>query len=120
MAFMNLDLGAANLAFTEAAGKKEWEPSDPRLVPSFTPEAIARYSSALRDVVRAFLQYEHKERPSSKALLNPLRHYTGLAPGFRDLARGARFGTRQVIPTGLALSDGLPANRYALGMAMPA
>jgi serine/threonine protein kinase len=117
MAFMNLDFSTGLLAFTEAANKNK---SDPRLVPSFTPEAMARYSSVLRDMVRACVQYEQKKRPGFRALLDASRNHTGLAPRFRDLAHGARFGTRHSIPAGLTLLSGLPTDKYALGMAMPA
>jgi len=115
MALMNLDGGAGYLEFREAAEDE----LDPSLVPDFMPAAIAQYSTPLRNMVRACLQYRQDDRPSFKSLLGSLEIHTGLDLGRGDRARGARSGTRDALPAGLTLLDGLPANRYALGMAMP-
>lgn len=116
MALMNLTVNAGHPQFREAATDE----SHPALVPAFTPAAIAEYSSELRKMVQACMQFKQDDRPDFASLLASLRHYTGLAPGYRDRALGARFGTKDDLPAGLTLLDGLPANDYALGMAMPA
>jgi serine/threonine protein kinase len=105
IALMNLNVAAGHLEFQQAATDE----LDPLLVPAFTPTAIAEYSSELRRMVQGCVQYRQHDRPSFTTLLASLRHYTGLAPGYRDRALGARFGTRHA----------LPANNFALGMAMP-
>ena len=115
MALMNLTVNAGRLQFLEAATHE----SHPARVPAFTPAAVAEYSSELRQMVQACVQFRQDDRPDFTSLLASLRHYTGLAPGYRDRALGARFGTRDALPAGLTLLDGLPANNYALGMAMP-
>lgn len=115
MALMNLNVAAGNLQFQQA----ETDESDPSLVPAFTPDAIAAYSPELRRMVQGCVQYRQEDRPSFTSLLASLRHYTGLAPGYRDRALGARFGTRNALPAGLTLLAGLPTNNYALGMTMP-
>ncbi|GAB7322247.1 hypothetical protein MBLNU13_g03239t3 [Cladosporium sp. NU13] len=115
MALMNLNVHAGHLQFLQAATDE----SLPALVPAFTPAAIAEYSPELRKMVQACVQYGQDDRPTFSSLLASLRHHTGLAPGYRDRALGARFGTKDALPAGLTLLDGLPANVYALGMAMP-
>jgi serine/threonine protein kinase len=115
MALMNLNVYAGHLQFQQAATDE----SDPLLVPAFTPAAIAEYSPELRQMVQACVQYRQNDRPSFTSLLTSLRHYTGLAPGYRDHALGARFGTRKALPPGLSLLGGLPEQKYALRMVMP-
>lgn len=115
MALMNLNVAAGHLQFQQAAT----DVSDPLLVPAFTPAAIAVYSPELRQMVQACVQYRQDDRPSFTSLLTSLRHYTGLAPGYRDRALGARFGTRKALPAGLSLLGGLPEKKYALRTVMP-
>ena len=115
MALMNLDTTAGNLQFRQAANNE----SDPLLVPDFTPAAVAGYSAPLRQMVRSCMQYKQDDRPEFATLLTNLRQYTVPTPGLRDYALGARFATRDTLPAGLTLLDGLPAKQYALETAMP-
>jgi serine/threonine protein kinase len=115
MALMNLNTAAGNLQFRQAATDE----TDPMLVPDFTPAAIAGYSAQLRRLVRECVQYRQDDRPSFTALLEYVRQCTVPTPGLRDYALGARFATRNALPAGLTLLNGLSANNYALGTAMP-
>jgi serine/threonine protein kinase len=114
MALMNLNTTAGDLDFREAARDEH----DPALVPAFAPTVAARYSPRLRLMVQACVQYLQRGRPNFQTLLNEVCTFTG-SHHHRDLAQGARFGTRDAMPPGLTLLNGLPANNYALGMAMP-
>lgn len=116
MALMNLDFSAGALQFREARMNE----LDPLLVPAFTPAAISEYSGQLRHLVRSCVQYRQDDRPDFATLSATLRHCTVPTPGMRDYALGARSATMDALPAGLTLLDDLPANNYALGMAMPA
>lgn len=115
MALMNLDTAAGALQFREAATDE----TDPLLIPDFTPAAIAGYSAQLRHLVRSCVQYNQDDRPEFSKLFASVRQCTVPTPGLKDYALGARFATMHALPAGLTLLSGLPANNYALGMAMP-
>jgi hypothetical protein len=114
MALMNLNTTAGDLDFKEAARDEQ----DPALVPQFAPTVATRYSPQLRLMVQACVQCLQCGRPTFKKLLDDVRSLTGSLYR-RDHAQGARVGTRDAMPPGLTVLKGLPANNYALGMAMP-
>jgi len=88
MSLMDLGQEPGNLTFEKAATNE----NHPSLVPQFSPNARAKYSATLRNMVIHCLQYRQVNRPTFRTLRTQLDAVTGLGgPQATDLAQGARF-----------------------------
>lgn len=115
MALTNLNSNAGELLFHQAAGNED----HPGLIPSFTADAVNKYSLTLRSMVLSCLQYRHANRPTFTTLLTQLQNATGLGgPQSYDLAQGARFANmaNQALATPLFH---LKPNTYVAGFQVP-
>jgi serine/threonine protein kinase len=116
MTLMNLDQETGMLPDKDARVLNE---RDPNVVPTFTPEAVIKYSVTLRDLVNDCLRFRQANRPDFDVLLNRLRDATGWpSQGAQqhDHAQGARSATLTNLPANpMPLLHLRRNNEYTIG-----
>lgn len=119
MALMNLNSDTGDLQGFKAAEPPLRDENHPSLVPRFNAMAQARYSVQLRNLVLWCVQYLQDSRPDFAQLHGDILRNTDPLGAGVDLSQGARYGSPRNMPPGLGRMQGLKANNYAIGMAMP-